>query len=54
VTVLFWHFLDKHERTLSANPRTIMMAKNVGRLSGEERAAIRAQAATMLDNLDSL
>jgi deoxyribodipyrimidine photolyase-related protein len=54
VTVLFWHFLDKHERTLSANPRTIMMAKNVGRLSGEERAAIRAQAASMLDNLDSL
>jgi deoxyribodipyrimidine photolyase-related protein len=54
VTTLFWHFLDKHERTLSTNPRTIMMAKNIGRLTGEERAAIRAQAGTMLDNLDSL
>lgn len=54
MTVLFWRFLDKHERALSANPRTIMMAKNVGRLSAEERAAIRAQAQAMIDNLDSL
>jgi deoxyribodipyrimidine photolyase-related protein len=54
VTVLFWHFLDRHERTLAANPRMVMMAKNIQRLSAEERASIRTQAAAMLDNLDSL
>ncbi len=54
VTTLFWHFLDKHERRLAANPRTMLMAKNVGRLAQAERAAIRARAAQMLDNLDSL
>ncbi len=54
VTTLYWNFLDKHERRLVANPRTMLMAKNVARLGPEERAAIRSRAAEMLDNLDSL
>jgi len=54
VTVLFWHFLDTHEKPLLASPRTLLMAKNIGRLSRDERAAIRAQAQTMLDHLDAL
>ncbi len=53
VTTLYWHFLITHERRLLANPRTTLMAKNVARLSAEERAAIRAQAEATLDGIDS-
>jgi deoxyribodipyrimidine photolyase-related protein len=54
MTTLFWNFLDTHEQTLLKNPRTVMMAKNITRLSEEDRAAIRAEANRMLDNLDAL
>jgi hypothetical protein len=30
------------------------MARNIARLSGEERAAIRASAQALLENLDTL
>ncbi|MBU3736357.1 MAG: cryptochrome/photolyase family protein, partial [Methylobacterium sp.] len=54
VTTLYWHFLDRHAAELSANPRTALMAKNLQRLPPEQRAAIRQQAATLLDALDQL
>lgn len=54
MTVLYWDFLDTHEQTLVANPRTVLMARNIARLSGEERAAIRASAQALLNNLDAL
>ena len=53
-TTLYWHFLDKHEATLAKNPRTSLMAKNITRLSADERTAIRIQAEATLKNLDSL
>ncbi len=53
-TTLYWNFLDKHEKMLTRNTRTALMVKNVARLSVEERAAIREQAATTLANLDRL
>lgn len=53
-TTLYWHFLDRHESTLAANPRTALMAKNLQKLSAEERAAIRASAADMLTRLETL
>ncbi|MEO0318552.1 MAG: hypothetical protein RL404_2229 [Pseudomonadota bacterium] len=53
-TTLYWHFIDKHEQALSANPRTALMAKNLQKLSADERHAIRAQATTMLARLDAL
>jgi len=53
-TTLYWNFLDKHEKMLVANPRTSLMAKNVSRLTEDERAAIRQQAAAALENLDAL
>lgn len=53
-TTLYWNFIDKHEATMSANPRTALMAKNVTRLSPEERAEIRTLAAQMLADPDSL
>ncbi|HEU4621688.1 MAG TPA: cryptochrome/photolyase family protein, partial [Burkholderiaceae bacterium] len=53
-TTLFWNFLDRHETTLLNNPRTVLMAKNISRLSDQERIALREHAARMLNNLDSL
>ncbi len=53
-TTLYWHFIDKHEQALSANPRTALMAKNLQKLSAEERQGIRAHAAAMLENLEAL
>lgn len=53
-TVLFWHFLATHEHALRANPRTTLMAKNVGRLSQDERTAVAARAQQMLQQLDAL
>jgi deoxyribodipyrimidine photolyase-related protein len=53
-TTLYWHFLDKHEAALAKNPRTSLMVRNVTRLSGDERAAIREQAKITLNQLDAL
>ena len=54
LTTLYWNFLDGHQRRLAANPRTTLMARSIDRLDKAERSAIRARAAEMLDNLDSL
>jgi deoxyribodipyrimidine photolyase-related protein len=54
VSTLFWNFLIRHERCLAASPRTVLMAKNGARLDANERVAIGARAAEMLDNADSL
>ncbi len=54
MTTLYWNFLDHNIKTFSANPRTALMAKNLTRMSDEDRAAIRAEAQRMLTNLDAL
>jgi deoxyribodipyrimidine photolyase-related protein len=53
-TTFYWHFLDKHESTLASNPRTSLMVRNLTRMSDSERAAIRDQAKSMLNQLDTL
>jgi deoxyribodipyrimidine photolyase-related protein len=53
-TTFYWHFLDKHEATLASNPRTSLMVRNLMRMSDGERAAIRDQAKSMLNQLDTL
>jgi len=53
-TALYWHFLDRHEAELSANPRTALMARNVGRLAPAQRECIRADAQRVLERLDDL
>ncbi|MFM8247603.1 MAG: cryptochrome/photolyase family protein [Burkholderiaceae bacterium] len=53
-TTLYWHFIERHAKALTSNPRTALMAKNLNRLSDAERAAIRQQAARMLSQLDTL
>ncbi len=53
-TLLYWAFLDRHEKMLSGNPRTALMAKNIQRLSSEQRETIRCDAAALLDGLDAV
>jgi deoxyribodipyrimidine photolyase-related protein len=48
---LYWYFLDRHEKQLARNPRTVLMARNVSRLSTVERDAIRASARNILETL---
>jgi deoxyribodipyrimidine photolyase-related protein len=43
-TTLYWNFLDRHEAEFAGNPRTVLMARNVSRLSPAERGAIRQAA----------
>ncbi len=53
-TTLYWNFLDKHEASLAANPRTGLMAKNITRMSAEQRQRIRDDAQRVLESLDDL
>lgn len=53
-TTLYWNFIDKHESTMTGNPRTALMAKNLTRLTAEERAEIRLRASEMLAQPDLL
>jgi deoxyribodipyrimidine photolyase-related protein len=53
-TVLYWHFLAKHERELAANPRTALMVKNLARLTAEEREGVTRDAERILMNPQGL
>jgi deoxyribodipyrimidine photolyase-related protein len=53
-TALYWNFLDKHEAALAANPRTGLMAKNITRMTPEQRQRIRDDAQRVLETLDDL
>ena len=53
-TTLYWHFLDRHEAELAANPRTALMVKNLGRLDETARLRIREEAARVLKEVDAL
>lgn len=54
MTTLYWHFLDRHEDSLMKNPRTSLMARNIGRLDAAQRESLRSRAAYVLANLDDL
>jgi deoxyribodipyrimidine photolyase-related protein len=54
VTTLYWYFLDKHEKSLIGNPRTSLMAKNITKMSAEDREALRTHAVLTLKKIDSL
>jgi deoxyribodipyrimidine photolyase-related protein len=54
MTTLYWHFLDRHEDSLMKNPRTSLMARNIGRLDAAQRESLRTRAAYVLANLDDL
>jgi deoxyribodipyrimidine photolyase-related protein len=53
-TTLYWNFIERHQQDLAASPRTALMAKNLQKLSAEERSGIEHRAAQMLENLEAL
>ncbi|HEX4855533.1 MAG TPA: cryptochrome/photolyase family protein [Limnobacter sp.] len=53
-TTLYWGFLDQHEKMLSANPRTGLMAKNIARLDEAQRQALREKVADTFRNIEQL
>ncbi|MCR2745616.1 cryptochrome/photolyase family protein [Limnobacter parvus] len=53
-TTLYWGFLDQHEKMLSANPRTGLMAKNIARLDDAQRTALRQKVADTFKNIEQL
>ncbi len=54
MTTLYWHFLDQHEATFAANPRTALMVKHLQRMTPDDRSQLREQAEAMLADLDRL
>jgi len=46
-TTLYWDFLMRHEATLAQNPRMALQVKNVTRLTGAEKQAVRTRAAAI-------
>lgn len=53
-TTLYWNFIDRHAATLSANPRTALMTKNLERIGADEIASIRVHAKGLLENLETI
>ena len=53
-TTLYWGFLDQHEKMLSANPRTGLMAKNIARLDDAQRTALRQKVVDTFKNIEHL
>lgn len=54
VTVMYWDFVARHAEMLEANPRTVMMARNLGRMDPGEVRALRATAQRMREQPDLL
>ena len=46
-TTLYWDFLMRHEALMEANPRMAPQVRNLGRLGGAEREAVRQRAAAI-------
>jgi deoxyribodipyrimidine photolyase-related protein len=53
-TTLYWNFIDHHEATLSSNPRTALMTKNLQKIDTEERARVKLHARQLLGTLNDL
>jgi deoxyribodipyrimidine photolyase-related protein len=51
---LYWDFIDRHEASLSSNPRTALMTKNLQKMDVDERARVKLHAKQILGNLDIL
>lgn len=54
MTTLYWYFLDKHEQRLARHPRTALMARNIQRLSSQQRDALRRRAHFVLEQVNHL
>lgn len=54
MSTLYWNFLDRNIEELGKNPRAATMLLSLKKLSDDERAAIRAHAAGLVERLDTL
>jgi len=54
MTVMYWDFVARHATMLEANPRTVMMVRNLRRFGPAEVAAIRDTAQRMRADPDAL
>lgn len=54
MTTFYWDFLDRNEVRLERNPRTLLMMRNLQRMSGPERAAIRDYAHVLRERIEDL
>jgi deoxyribodipyrimidine photolyase-related protein len=54
ITALYWHFLDRNEIALAANPRTTLMVRNLGRMTPTERREVRRTGDALLARLETL
>jgi deoxyribodipyrimidine photolyase-related protein len=50
-TTLYWDFLDRHQARFADHPRLKMQLRNLARLDGAEREAIREQAGVLRKEL---
>lgn len=51
---LYWHFMNEHEQTFSANPRNRMVYATWRKKPPEQQAEILKHASDLLSNLDKL
>ncbi len=54
LTVLYWRFLDKHEKRFAAQPRSALMVRNLDRWPAEQRSAIRDEGERLLARIESI
>jgi len=54
MTVMYWDFVARHAKLLEANPRTVMMVKNLRRFDAADLAAVRDTAQRMRADPDAL
>ena len=51
---LYWDFFERHANRFEKNPRIGMAYRQIAKMSPEERVAIKEQATTWRDNIDTL
>ena len=54
MTTFYWDFLDRNEKKLSGNNRALLMLRNLGKISEDDRQLLRAEAARMRRDIDQL
>ncbi len=54
MTTLYWNFMDRHEAELANNPRTVLMVKNLQRMTAAQREETGVRANEMLKDLEAL
>ncbi|WP_334186476.1 cryptochrome/photolyase family protein [Noviherbaspirillum sp.] len=54
MTTFYWDFLDRNQELLRSNTRTLLMMRNLDRMTEEERSAVRAYAQQLRVDIERL